>query len=278
MDSTLRVILSRLLTIAILFQFADDNGFITFAISAESGVPADKTGPLNATYLIDDQEIQLVNGNYEKVAAPGSTTKIKATIISDPVYGILNREGDAALLLSYDPGGSGTFYYISVALNIKGRYQGTNAVLLGDRITPLGIMIRDQMVIAYYADRLSTEPMSALPSIGTSRYWAIKKGKLEPIKPTKANQIFQENLIAQELGRKVLAVNEAIHNPIAPNAMQAITDLGLDSRYYVLVRGWLSQKLQGDMSLLEANKERTSSKVTQRITFLQNAIRAIDLE
>ena len=87
-----------------------------------------------------------------------------------------------------------------------------------------------------------------------------------------------EHQTALELGRKVLAVREAIQNPGMPNAMQAITDLGHDQRYYVMVRGWLSYQLQGDMSILDANREQTRDEVRARINFLEKAIRAIDLE
>ncbi len=83
---------------------------------------------------------------------------------------------------------------------------------------------------------------------------------------------------ALELGRKVLAVKHAIHNPGGPHAMKAITDLGRDQRYYVMVRGWLAYQLEGDMSIFYARKERTPDAVMERIDFLNEAIRAIDLE
>jgi len=83
---------------------------------------------------------------------------------------------------------------------------------------------------------------------------------------------------AMELGRKVLAVREAIHNPRGPNAMQAVTELGRDQRYYVMVRGWLSYQLAGDRSILDAARGQTPDEVMKRIHFLEKAIRAIDLE
>lgn len=81
-----------------------------------------------------------------------------------------------------------------------------------------------------------------------------------------------------ELGRKVLAVSEAIQTPGAENAMQAITDLGHDQRYYVMVRGWLSWQLESDRSILSAAGEETPDEVRERIEFLEQAIRTIDLE
>jgi hypothetical protein len=80
-----------------------------------------------------------------------------------------------------------------------------------------------------------------------------------------------------ELGHKVFAVRQAIQDPGSANAMQAVTDLGHDQRYYTMVRGWLGYQLEGDRSILAA-AEQTPDEVRQRIEFLEQAIRAIDLE
>ncbi len=87
-----------------------------------------------------------------------------------------------------------------------------------------------------------------------------------------------DDQMALELGRKVLAVRHAIQNPGESNSMQAIADLGRDQRFYVMVRGWLSYQLEGDLSIVNAAKEHTPNTVTERIEFLNEAIRAIDLE
>ncbi len=87
-----------------------------------------------------------------------------------------------------------------------------------------------------------------------------------------------EEQTALALGRRVLAVSEAIRNPAAPGAMEAITDLGHDQRYYVMVRGWLSYQLQGDMSVLQAGRGQPGDQLRMRIEFLREAIRALDLE
>jgi len=81
-----------------------------------------------------------------------------------------------------------------------------------------------------------------------------------------------------ELGRKVLAVREALQNPGGPGAMQAVTDLGRDQRYYVMVRGWLAYQLAGDRSILEAARGPARAAARERVHFLEQAIRAIDLE
>jgi hypothetical protein len=83
---------------------------------------------------------------------------------------------------------------------------------------------------------------------------------------------------ALELGYSVFAINEALQNPGAPGALQAITNLGYDQRYYVMVRGWLMYQLQGDMSILQASQEQPLETIRARIDLIQQAIRAIDLE
>lgn len=87
-----------------------------------------------------------------------------------------------------------------------------------------------------------------------------------------------EHQAALELGRRVQAVREAIQHPDAPGALEAITDLGHDQRYYVMVRGWLAWQRQGDMSIVDASRGEVPEHIRTRIRFLDRAIRAIDLE
>jgi hypothetical protein len=93
-----------------------------------------------------------------------------------------------------------------------------------------------------------------------------------------ATAMTNEDREALELGRKVLAVQRALEHPQEAESLEAVKALGLDSRYHVMVRGWLSEKLRGDQSIRDASKERTPQKIKDRIAFLEKAIRAIDLE
>ena len=72
--------------------------------------------------------------------------------------------------------------------------------------------------------------------------------------------------------------NNLINLGIEDRVRQAVTDLGHDQRYYVMVRGWLTAQLEGDRSILAAAGEQTPREVMERITFLEKAIRAIDQE
>lgn len=84
--------------------------------------------------------------------------------------------------------------------------------------------------------------------------------------------------IALCLGRKVLAVRKALSEYKRSNAMNDIVELGLDQRSYAMVRGWLSYKLQADISLYNSVNESSKNEIKERIIFIKKSIRAIDLE
>jgi len=153
-------------------------------VSDGAGIPS-ATDPLNAAYIIEGKEIHLHNGRFETEAAPGSATKIRTAVFAEPVYGDMDGDGDedAVLLLTQDPGGSGTFYYIAVAVNQSDGYRGTHAKLLGDRIAPQNITVRNGFITATYADRRPEEPMAALPSVAKSRYLILQNTELKEIRP-----------------------------------------------------------------------------------------------
>jgi hypothetical protein len=106
-----------------------------------------------------------------------------------------------------------------------------------------------------------------LPTIGFAN-----GSRLDPGDPSRADEH------ALWLGKRVLAVAAAVRNPDAPDALEAVLELGLDSRYYVMVRGWLAMQLRGDKSIAQALNGDVSPQIAARIAFLEKAIRAIDLE
>jgi hypothetical protein len=146
--------------------------------------------PLNATYFIEGTTVRLQEGRSEIGITPHSATKIKTAVYAKPVYDDLNGDAreDAALLLIHEPGGSGIFFYVVGALNINGKFRGTNAVLLGDRITPHDLQIRNGVLIAKYTDRRPGEPMIAPPSVPSSKYLILKDAQLETIAPLEEDE------------------------------------------------------------------------------------------
>jgi hypothetical protein len=111
--------------------------------------------PGEATYRVEQEVVSLVAGNSERNAAAGSAARVVITIIGEPVSGDLNGDGtpDAAVWLLRQAGGTGSFFYVAAALNMSGRYSGTNAVFVGDRIEPEALTIRKGVLSIRYSDR-----------------------------------------------------------------------------------------------------------------------------
>ena len=180
--------------VAVLFMCS-----VTITLVTDEGKTADRweqaaTDPLNATYLIEGKAVGLMDGRSELPAAPGSAIKTRTVVMGQPVYGDMDGDGveDAVLLLTHDPGGSGTFVYLAVAINANGRYQGTNAVLLGDRIAPMNIGIRNGAVVVNYTDRRPEEPMNATPSVDQTTVLVLNNDQLIEIAPPgEKNRIFE---------------------------------------------------------------------------------------
>ncbi|TBW49839.1 hypothetical protein EZI54_19195 [Marinobacter halodurans] len=84
---------------------------------------------------------------------------------------------------------------------------------------------------------------------------------------------------AERIGHMVQAVDAAIDRPADPESLDTLVRYGTDSRYYIMIRGWLSQELEGVESQYEAsrNPERRQ-RLQARADFLRQAIRRIDLE
>jgi hypothetical protein len=156
-------------------------GLGAFILLGRQAKPAAAFDPYNATYVVGGASVALVNGRAETPAAPGSATQVVTSVFGQPVSGDLNGDGkaDAAMMIVQDPGGSGSFYYVVAALDGAGGIQGTNAVLLGDRIAPQNIAIQDGKIVVNYADRKPSEPMTTQPSVGVTKYLTVSGSVLQ---------------------------------------------------------------------------------------------------
>lgn len=117
---------------------------------------------------LGDQSFTLIDGVAEKPAAPGAVTGEIVRAVGEPVIGgDITGDGkpEAALLLTDDAGGSGTFYYAVLALSGTDSWRSTNAVALGDRIEPQGIDFADGHFVYRFLERRPGEPMSIPPSV-----------------------------------------------------------------------------------------------------------------
>jgi len=196
--------------LTLLIVFNGSTSPIFFQENAKHLSDAFAVDPLNATYSIEGDTIRLQDGRSEIATTPHSAITMKTAVYGKTVYGDLNGDGteDAAILLIHDPGGSGTFFYVASALNLLGKFQGTNAVLLGDRITPRDLQIRNGVLITRYADRRPGEPMTAPPSVRTSQYLILKGAQLESIAPLMEGEQVVEGWVT--IGHEVRSIQPCL--------------------------------------------------------------------
>lgn len=130
----------------------------------------------NTTYIIEGRRVTLTDGYAEAATVPGSALKTVTRYFGNSATGDLNGDGkpDVGFILTQNSGGSGMFYYAAVALKTAHGYQGTNAVLLGDRVAPQTTEIRNGELIVNYAERKASEPMTTPPSVGVSAYLSVQ--------------------------------------------------------------------------------------------------------
>jgi hypothetical protein len=117
-----------------------------------------------------------------------------------------------------------------------------------------------------------------LVTVGSAGMRAAPTGETGKATAPAAASLSDEDKAALELGRGVLAIQRVLKNPTAPDAMNVVTHLGHDSRYYVMIRGWLTYQLSGDQSIINASRGNPPKLIADRAAFLQKAIRYLDLE
>jgi len=183
-------------TIFIAFLAVIILGYLTFFYQNENSSPQEKSDPLtaikNTEYTIEGEVFKLIDGYSEKEVAPASATKIITQTFGEPFFGDLDDDGDedALIFITHDPGGSGTFFYLAGAINQDGTYQGTNAILLGDRIQTGNIENKQGIAKVNYFDREMNEPMTAIPTIERIRYFSLKENNLIENASTQNDLIF----------------------------------------------------------------------------------------
>lgn len=136
------------------------------------------TDPSNATYAIDGTDVTLTDGLSEVPAAPGSATFITTTLSSRQSYADLNADAlaDAAVVLTHDPGGSGTFYYLAAVAAAGSGSAPT--LLLGDRITVDRVTAAHGQITVGYLDRAPGEAFATAPTVPVTRTFKLIAGAL----------------------------------------------------------------------------------------------------
>ncbi len=159
--------------------------FLVLKQAEPEGVPV-VSDYKNATYLIEGEEVQLVDGYSQSEETTDSASNTTTRYFGNELITDLDGDGDEdiAFILTQEVGGSGTFYYAVAALKTENGYVGSDGYLLGDRIAPQTAEVsqnpRHKYVVVFnYADRALGEPMSAQASVGKSAYLKIVPESLQ---------------------------------------------------------------------------------------------------
>ncbi len=152
---------------------------------ATSATQPAQEGHKDASYEIEGRSIKLADGVSEVEQVPGSASKLITRYFGNEATGDLSGDGtpDVAFVLTQNPGGSGTFYYVVVAVQTSSGYQGTNAMFLGDRIAPHTTVIRNGRLIVNYADRKPGDSMVDSPTVSVSKQFEIANNRLVEVSP-----------------------------------------------------------------------------------------------
>jgi hypothetical protein len=132
----------------------------------------------HATFIIEGEAVTLAQGEAETTdESIGSVTETK--LLQNEAYGDLNGDGkeDTVVLLSQSGGGSGTFIYAAAYVSGPVGYKGTEAVFIGDRIAPTSLSIAQGVATVSYLDRKPDDPMSAEPTVPTSKHFVYRNGE-----------------------------------------------------------------------------------------------------
>ena len=167
-----------------------------FAINDTNLVNIGATSAKDATYKINGEFVTLNDGVSDgSLLIPGTASKIITKYFGSDVKHDFDGDGreDLAFILTQETGGSGTFYYVVMALNTSNGWVGSDSVLLGDRIAPQTMhMGNGNVVVVNYVVRNPGEPFTTRPSLGKS-IWLLLDTKTMQI--GEVAQDFEKSLI-----------------------------------------------------------------------------------
>jgi uncharacterized lipoprotein YbaY len=146
------------------------------------------TGPLSSASLNHAEYfVTLVDGQpsgkefFTRGRYSDPANQITASLATSPrATGDLNGDGapDTAVIVTSNTGGTANFVFVQAVLNQDYVPQTVAAVLLGDRVRATDLDIENGQIQVTYLDREPNEPMSARPTVETTRTLALDGDQL----------------------------------------------------------------------------------------------------
>jgi heat shock protein HslJ len=134
----------------------------------------------NAAYTLEDLgDVQLVDGEYTHQYGDGASMVDNVSVV-DVVLGDLDGNGDddAAVILVWQSGGSGSFLYLVAMRNDDGTPQQAGIISLGDRVQPGSFTITDGTIVLEVLTHGPDDPMCC-PSQKTIQTYALEGDTLK---------------------------------------------------------------------------------------------------
>ena len=173
MVSMRKLLFFALLLIGVGALFTWRNSSETTAVNPEPDNGSSfRPDPSSATFNFGEEVVTLSKG--ENVELGTETDLLQVT-----GYGDLNNDNkeDAVVLMARSGGGSGVFIYIAAYVSGPVSYKGTNAIYVGDRVSPQSISVQGGIATLTYLDREADEPFAAEPTVSTSKRFSYTNGE-----------------------------------------------------------------------------------------------------
>lgn len=146
------------LLLALSYFFGFKSNKQTKPVTVEQGETAYVADYKEGVYKVDDHWLKI---SAAEKRAPG-----EAEYINNEWRGDVSGDGweDVVFWFRDDTEGSGTFYYVTVALNTIDGFIGTKSYFVGDRIKPISLNYQNGEIVVEYKDRAAGEPMAKAPT------------------------------------------------------------------------------------------------------------------
>jgi len=132
--------------------------------------------PLNHSYSIEGEIVNLTDGSA-RVRIAGTTAFVTTEAVANTVFTDLTADDkkDAVQILIQQTGGSGTFYYLSVAASDD---RVIDSYFLGDRIKIEAVNVVDKNMVVTYLDRGKAQAMSDQPVVSMTKRFKLDGDKI----------------------------------------------------------------------------------------------------
>jgi len=135
----------------------------------------------NTTYKSNwtqSDTITLTDGAYREAAAPGSASETVVVLLDEIAFGRIKEQNAAAVILTTNAGGSGTFFDLALVLQESDGWTHVASANLGDRVQINSVSIRNGSVFLDMVGHRKDDPMCC-PTQHEEREYTMQANRLE---------------------------------------------------------------------------------------------------